>query len=556
MKTNDKMTLNTILQHKDYFDKRLIDIILNLSVSNDVLTTSNSKYKNQLQDYKKNISQLNFKIKDLNVQKDNLEQKYIESLKEKEKLIERINKLGNEIEKIIEENEKKQQEINEQLKQNKEIIKKYNSIIKKYQHANSTNSNMPSSFDVLGHTKTRTQTNTRIKTDKKRGGQKNHPLHKSKLSENADYVRKLYVKKAPSGAIPKMNEEGNIEYYVTQEVDLTLKSIITETRYYIDENAEDLAKADNYAINPVVYSNHFKAAVVYLNQRGTIPLQRLCDMIADISKGSVQLRAGTLSKWCKECSKKSEEQQNEILKDILDKPIVHVDETGMKVNAEQYWIQTITNEKGAAFFMTKRRGDEEKGAIGHLKTYNGTIIHDHFKPYQKLQCKHAECNAHIDRYLKNGIEFDKSKECKELLELMHNMLKRKRKLIDDKKANMPEEEIKAYEAKYEEILNQGLKNYYAKNEGIQKKYEPEYIKTFKRMLEYKDDHLRFITDFEIPYTNNAAERQCRAVKAKKKSSGQFVSESSGKAYVGILSLLQTARIKNENALEALERVFR
>lgn len=47
----------------------------------------------------------------------------------------------------------------------------------------------------------------------------------------------------------------------------------------------------------------------------------------------------------------------------------------------------------------------------------------------------------------------------------------------------------AYERRYEEIIKNG-----------------EYIKTFRRMLEYREDHLRFMKEFIVPYTNNKAEK--------------------------------------------------
>lgn len=50
-------------------------------------------------------------------------------------------------------------------------------------------------------------------------------------------------------------------------------------------------------------------------------------------------------------------------------------------------------------------------------------------------------------------------------------------------------------------------------------------------------------------------KQGRAMKAKKNVSGQFVSEQGGEAYVSILSILQTAKLRNKNALEELQHVF-
>lgn len=554
MRINDRITLDRILEHKAYFDQKLITIVENLESNDAKLNDENKKLKYDNQDRKYTISNLNLKIKDLESQKYTINQRYLDAKNENDEILKYLKKLEKEIEEVKKENEKNQKIIEQQEKN----IKKQETIINQIKYLNSTNSNLPSSMDILSHTKPKTQVDLSGKTVRKRGGQKQHTLHKSRLAEKPDYIITKKVKKAPTGALPVKNESNEIKYFITQEVDLQLKSIITETRYYIDDKARELDKdtLSKYAINPLIYSGNFKATTVYLNQKGTIPLQRLCDMLGEISKGSIQLSASTINNWCIECHKKSKEIKEEILKDILAEALIHVDETGMKVNGEQYWIHTMTNGKGSIFLMTKKRGDKERGAIKLLELYNGVLVHDHFCTYQYLTlCQHAECNAHIDRYLRKSIDFDHHEESKEMLELMHEMLHRKNELIKENKTSMPSKEISDFEMEYIDILKRGLKNYKDKNPTVKKKYEPEFVKTFSRMLVFKEDHLRFIKDFKVPYTNNNAERQCRAVKAKKNISGQFVSESSGEAYVSILSLLQTAKLKNENALEMLEHVF-
>lgn len=74
------------------------------------------------------------------------------------------------------------------------------------------------------------------------------------------------------------------------------------------------------------------------------------------------------------------------------------------------------------------------------------------------------------------------------------------------------------------------------------------------MLEYKEDHMRFLKDFRVPYTNNKVERMCRVIKAHKNISHQFVTMSSGKAYASKTSVIQTACIRKENALEKSEKI--
>ena len=417
---------------------------------------------------------------------------------------------------------------------------------------------MPSSFDVLSHTKTKADANTRKSTARKRGGQKNHKLHKSQIKTDIHNIICKTAVKAPHGAEPVKDDKDNILYYVTHEVDMILKSKIIETRYYISKDGEvlDDKTMKKYAINPLTYSNHFKAVVVYLNQRGTVPLQRLSEIMSDISKGTIQLQPSTISKWCQECHKKSRDTLEKILDDILKGRVVHVDETGAKISGDNHWMHVITNDMGAYFICTEDRGDKYGGTITLLDLYTGVVVHDHFKTYQKLLlCKHAECNAHIDRYLKSGIDFDKSEDCQQLLDLMHEILHRKHILIGEGKKCMESDEIKAFEKRYVDIISNELERYDKANPKISKKDEAEYIKTFRRMLEFKEDHLRFMKDFMVPYTNNKAEKMCRVVKTHKNISHQFVTMRGGKAYASITSIIQTANIRKENALEKLDEIF-
>lgn len=557
MKTSDKKTLSAILKHKDHFDQKLVEIA---SSSEAVI----SSLKTEIKSLRETNKELSRNLKNVTLQLANKDKEIQTIRKISDKKSEDLDDLREylkDLEKKIEIEritiEEKSKQIDELIKKNNELYEKMERKIRKLESSNSTNSNMGTSFDVLSHTVSKANANTRKKSNLKRGGQKGHKVHRSSLSDKVDEIIKIRVEKAPAGAIESKDENGNI-YYATQEVDLMMKSRIIETRYYECEDGKKLDGSimEKYAINSVTYTPHFKAVSVYLNQKGTIPYQRMCEMMDEISEGEIKLRPSTIVSWNKEVHEKSLEARKEILRSILDNHIVHVDETGMKINGKLSWMHTITNDNGSYFVVTEKRGDRECGPIALLKEYENIVMHDHFKTYERLdKCIHAECNAHIDRYLKCGIDIDKNKECEEMLDLLHEMLTRKIELLENGIGKMDEVEIAAFEERYMEIAKRGLEKYYSTHKHYEKKYEPEYVPTFKRMIEFRDDHLRFIKDFRVPYTNNAAERQCRVVKTKKKVSGQFVSMAGADAYADVLTILQTAKIRKENTLANLENIF-
>lgn len=396
MRTSDQKTLNLILNHREYFDQKILVMIDHLDTTVNNLTVENKSLKTANHSLNTKISSLNIKRNDLAAQNHSLAKQYSEIKKENDEILEYFKQIQDELDKIKKDNEAHKKEIEKQRKE----IEKQKTIIDRMRHINSTNSNMPSSFDILSHTKPKTIAGSREKTGRKRGGQLNHELHKSTVSSHADHIINLKVKTVPAGAAAVKDDNDKIEYYATHEVDLILKSQITETRYYTDPDGIELSSKtlNKYAVNPLVYSAYFKAAAVYLNQRGTIPLKRLSEIMNEVSKGTIQLCPSTICKWCQECYKKSSDGLNNILTDILRGAVIHADETGVKDSGKQHWMHVLTNEKGTYYLCSEKRGASEDGPISLMEQYTGILVHDHFKPYQKLLlCRHAECNGHIDR---------------------------------------------------------------------------------------------------------------------------------------------------------------
>lgn len=75
------------------------------------------------------------------------------------------------------------------------------------------------------------------------------------------------------------------------------------------------------------------------------------------------------------------------------------------------------------------------------------------------------------------------------------------------------------------------------------------------MHHYRDDVLRFATDFRVAFDNNQAERDVRMVKLQQKISGGWRSEAGAKAFLAVRSYLSTAGKHRHAALTVLHQLF-
>jgi transposase len=72
-----------------------------------------------------------------------------------------------------------------------------------------------------------------------------------------------------------------------------------------------------------------------------------------------------------------------------------------------------------------------------------------------------------------------------------------------------------------------------------------------RLRDYEADALRFITDFDVPFTNNDAEQALRMMKVRMKISGCFRTLAGAGVFAKLRSLISTARKQNLGILHAL-----
>ena len=224
---------------------------------------------------------------------------------------------------------------------------------------------------------------------------------------------------------------------------------------------------------------------------------------------------------------------------------------------------TMNKAKKITYGMTNGEIDLSEGYIaklqeraakkleGFMKEMRGAIVeHDHnkVKYNDDYIFKNAECNRHLISDLQKVIDNLNHKWAKKLIELLTKMNKKREWLIKKEKEEFEQEELNRFEDKFEKIMLEAWKE----NEGESKKYFVDNERTLiLRILDYKEQYLMWLYNFEVPFTNNLRERGLRGVKSKQKASGQFWNIESAKFYATIRTYIETCQRNRVNVYNAL-----
>ncbi len=117
--------------------------------------------------------------------------------------------------------------------------------------------------------------------------------------------------------------------------------------------------------------------------------------------------------------------------------------------------------------------------------------------------------------------------------------------------------LEAFHTRYWEALREGLA--WHRNLPRLEKAGPKSGRTKRRtgdnlllrLHRFKDDVLRFMVDFDVPFTNNLAEQALRMMKVKMKISGGFRTPEGAHAFAALRSVIATARKQGRNILLSL-----
>ncbi len=425
------------------------------------------------------------------------------------------------------------------LTQENTALRAENTKLKEIINKNSGNSSKPPSSD--GFQKIQ---NSREKTGRKPGGQKGHKGATHKLLSNPTRIEDIKALKCSCGG--KVLYGGT--YTAKQLVDIEFRTAIVEYREHEGICTCCQARIKNRApvSDRITYGENLKSFTALLSVEGMVSINRIRQIVREMTGGELNISDGVISKWQKDLAKYVAPAVDAIKDKLLTSAMLNKDETGIRVNDTLNWLHVLGNARYTLYAAHRKRGNEADKQMGILPGYSGVLVHDHLKGLYEFTCMHAECNAHILRYLKAATENKKRKWAREMIELL---LEAKSTL---KGGVPPPSVVTEYNRRYDEILEGGRAEF-LKDESPN--YNGDDMKLLRRLKEFRAEHLRFISNPEVPFDNNQAERDLRMIKAKMKISGCFRAADGGIVFAAIKSYTATLRKNAYNIFDGIKAAY-
>lgn len=420
---------------------------------------------------------------------------------------------------------------------------------------NSHNSSKPPSSDGLAK-KTRS---LRQPSGKKTGGQAGHPGQTLKCTGEPDEIiqsplpDRCACGAALSGSDGQIAERRQVfdvpvaHYHVVEHHTLHLRCSC---------GRKPVSAFPASVTEAVQYGPNIRALAVHLTQFQLLPYGRAAQLIADLYH--LEVSPATLLAWVDEASDLLKPSVDRIAQALIQAPVAHADESGLRVEGKLHWLHTVATHTHTWYGVHARRGMEAIEAQGILPKRIAVLVHDCWKPYWQLDCVHALCNAHLLRELTFLLETTGQAWSQRMIDLLLAANKTcQAARQQDEKALTPER-IERIRADYQAILRDGEALNPETPRTASRRGRVKQTPAFnllRRLREHVDEVLLFVSDFSVPFTNNLGERAIRMPKVKQKISGCFRTLKGAENFAIIRSYLDTLNKHGHNLLDALRLAF-
>jgi transposase len=283
------------------------------------------------------------------------------------------------------------------------------------------------------------------------------------------------------------------------------------------------------------FGPNLRAVVIYLRSVQGLPLERLSHLLRDlfglaISEGAL---VGLLS-----ASRDAFAAQAEAIKQRLNSgPVLESDETGIRVGRANWWLWVFHHADSAVFVIDRRRAKAVVEAFLGEPRPDYWVSDRYGAQMGWAKREHQICLAHLIRDVQYAIDAGDTV----LAPALKGLLKRAC-AIGRRRPDLAGTTLKQYAADLERRLDAVMARTPPAPAGVKLH---KLIKTIRRHL------FVFVTNRDIPPTNNGSERALRPCAVYRKITNGFRSAWGAALYADIRSVVETARRRAIRAIDAI-----
>jgi transposase len=306
---------------------------------------------------------------------------------------------------------------------------------------------------------------------------------------------------------------------------------------------------------PVQYGPGVLGLGLYLQVYQLLPYGRAAGLIGDLFGQAPS--QGTLARALEQAHTRLEPVEQQIHVGLRRSPIVHFDETGLRIAGTRQWVHSASTPTLTLYHAHPKRGREAIDAVGVLPGYEGVAIHDAYTSYLSYPGRHALCNAHLLRDLVAVEEETQAAWAAAMRDLLLEIKVATTQAKASPEARLEDEQVQGFRARYEQLLREGWAAHPPSpptGRSGRRKQSPAYNLVL-RLQKYANEVLAFMYDLAVPFDNNLSERDVRMVKTQQKISGGFRSTGGAAVFCRIRSYISTVRKQHLPLMEALRSVF-
>jgi hypothetical protein len=294
---------------------------------------------------------------------------------------------------------------------------------------------------------------------------------------------------------------------------------------------------DNIGVNVYLY-------FAYLHYALGISIGNLVRMLSFLFH--FRISSGALIKGWARLAQLLKSEYGAIGEKAKDCSVLHLDETGWRINGVTHWLWCFTNKFFCYYVIDKSRGSIViKKVLGEI--FRGTLISDFWSAYNKFQTwAKQKCLFHLFTELEKVHSRNFSVEWRDFREDLYSLLMQAVELWKTK-SEIPADQFDSRRKSLEQQLDKTIEKTYS---------DADCIRLGKRLKKHRSALFTFLYNDDVSPYNNHAEQQMRKPVIARRICQQNRSDKGAETQAILMSIFRTAELRGENPISYVENLVK